>query len=83
MRSMDPTSTLVYRWLYTYVNSKGKDYHRAIGPWARKQHVNHGREGHGAIRAELQQLDPHPIDRSYATLEWVTIKTVELENANS
>lgn len=76
MRTMDPKSTLVYRWLYTLVSLKGNEYHYAIGPWTRKQHVNHGREGRGAIRAELQQLDA----RGYGELAWITIKTVELKN---
>lgn len=77
MRSMDPTSTLIYRWLYTYANAKGKNYYHAIGPWTRKQHVNHGREGHGALWAELQQLGP----TWTGELEWVTIKTVELKQS--
>jgi len=83
MRSMDPNSTLVYRWLYTFLNNAGKEYYRAIGPWMRKQNVNHGREGYGAIKAELQQLEPMPFDRGYASLQWETIKTVELKNADS
>lgn len=78
MRSMDPNSTKVYRWLYTFINTKGSEYYRAVGPWTRKQNVDHGREAHGAIRAELQQLEV-----IWSELRWVTIKTVELKNADS
>lgn len=77
MRYMDPNSTNVYRWLYTFINTKGSEYHHAIGPWTRKQNVNHGREGHGATKAELQQLDA----RGYGELKWITIKTVELKQS--
>lgn len=77
MRYMDPSGTRVYRWLYTFINTKGSEYYRAIGPWMRKQNVNHGRDGQGAIRAELQQLDA----RGYGELKWITIKTVELKQS--
>lgn len=80
MRYMDPNTTNIYRWLYTYLNTKGKEYRHAVGPWARKQHVNHGREGHGALRAELQQISFGYDKHGHEELQWVTIKTVELSN---